>query len=232
MNVPVSTPGHGSAQPAGSARQPLVTISASYGAGGSVVAPEVARRLEVPFFDRAVPREVARRLAVPLEAALAHEDHAPGPLARLLASFAPIAALYGAAEVTPPPDVLDETTYRAEADRVIRGLAAHGGGVLLGRASAIVLSGHPYALHVRLDGPAPARIARAMARQGIDEQTAAQAQRETDAAREAYVRGIYRADPHDPTLYHLNLDSTAMSVPACVELIVTAARARMEPASG
>lgn len=230
--MPASTPDPGSADSAAPSHQPLVTVSASYGAGGSVVAPEVARRLEVPFFDRAVPREVARRLAVPLEAALAHEDHAPGPVARLLASFAPIAALYGAAEVTPPPDVLDETTYRAEADRVIRGLAAHGGGVLLGRAAAIVLSEHPYALHVRLDGPAAARIARAMARQGIDEETATQAQRETDAAREAYVRGIYRADPHDPALYHLNVDSTAMSVSACVELIVTAARARVQSAVG
>lgn len=229
MTASASTPDPGGSESVALPRQPLVTVSASYGAGGSLVGPEVARRLGVPFFDRAIPLEVSRRLAVPLEAALAHEEHAPGPLARLLASFAPIAALYGAAEVTPPPDVLDENTYRAEADRVIRGLAAHGGGVLLGRAAAIVLSGHPYALHVRLDGPAPARIARAMERQAIDEQSATQAQRETDAAREAYVRGIYRTDPHDAALYHLNIDSTAVSVSACVELIVNAAQARMQP---
>ena len=44
----------------------VVTISASYGAGGAYVGPKLAERLGVPFVDRAIPNEVAQRLAVPL----------------------------------------------------------------------------------------------------------------------------------------------------------------------
>ena len=37
----------------------LVTLSASYGAGGSRIGPELADKLGVPFVDRAIPVTVA-----------------------------------------------------------------------------------------------------------------------------------------------------------------------------
>ena len=43
----------------------LVTISAAYGAGGSLVGPRVAERLGVRFLDRASPVSVADHLEVP-----------------------------------------------------------------------------------------------------------------------------------------------------------------------
>ena len=66
----------------------LVTVSASYGAGGSVVAPALAQRLGVPFLQRATtssggtaeePEPCFERMA-PDEADLT-------PVHRLLASF-------------------------------------------------------------------------------------------------------------------------------------------------
>src|SRR5260370_35614003 len=44
----------------GSAR--VVTVSAAYGAGGSIIAPRLAERLGVPFADRLIP---ARDAPVP-----------------------------------------------------------------------------------------------------------------------------------------------------------------------
>ena len=41
---------------------PGVTISAGYGAGGSVVAPHVARLLGLPLLDRAISSRVAAQL--------------------------------------------------------------------------------------------------------------------------------------------------------------------------
>jgi cytidylate kinase len=62
--------------------------------------------------------------------------------------------------------------------------------------------------------------------EGVDRETAERHLVETDRAREAYVRHFYGADPEDPRLYHLVLDSTALALDACVELIALAARAR------
>jgi hypothetical protein len=60
----------------------------------------------------------------------------------------------------------------------------------------------------------------------IDEATARQQQRESDMARLAYVRHFYPGRRwEDPSNYHLVLDSTAIPVESCAELIVAAARA-------
>jgi hypothetical protein len=79
----------------------VVTLSASYGAGGSQVGPRLAERLGVAFLDRVIPTAVAERLAVPLDDALAHDDAVRSVLERLLLRFAPAAqAFSGAAAPT------------------------------------------------------------------------------------------------------------------------------------
>lgn len=42
-----------------------------------------------------------------------------------------------------------------------------------------------------------------------------------------YVRRAYGVDGDDPGMYHLMLDSTALDLDLCVELIVTASKARI-----
>jgi len=48
---------------------PGVTISASYGAGGSVIAPAVAEQLNLPLLDRAISSLVAAQLHVSVQEA-------------------------------------------------------------------------------------------------------------------------------------------------------------------
>jgi hypothetical protein len=203
-------------------RAPLVTLSASYGAGGSVVGPRVAELLGVRFLDRAIPTEVSNRLAVPLDEVLVHDDRAEHGLGALIASFGRIPLYVGGAA---PSTLVDERAFKEEAERFIRAQAPEGG-VILGRAAAIVLADHPGALHVRLDAAADRRVAQAMRLSGLDEREARREQRDADRARDAYVRHFYGADAADPHLYHLVLDSTAIGVETCAELVATAARAR------
>jgi hypothetical protein len=139
---------------------PVVTISASYGAGGSQVGPQLADRLGVAFLDRAIPTAVAERLTVPLSEAIAHDEAVRSVLERLLVRFAPAAQAFSGA--TPPPEILDERSYLKVTEDVIRERAASGdGAVILGRAAAVVLADVPGALHVRLDGPRERRIEQA-----------------------------------------------------------------------
>jgi cytidylate kinase len=100
--------------------------------------------------------------------------------------------------------------------------------VILGRAAAVVLADLRGALHVRLDGPAERRLAQAVELEGVERATAERHMRETDRAREAYVQQFYGADARDPALYHVVIDSTALPLDACVELIALAATARSD----
>jgi cytidylate kinase len=201
-----------------------VTIAATYGAGGSVVAPAVAERLGLPLVDRAIPVALAHQLDATLKGALAEDERRrPGLVGRALESVADMSGLYVGAPL--PQHRLGADARVAATEEALRQAAGRGGAVVLGRAGVFVLRGRPDTLHVRLDGPAGARRRQAMRHEHVDEATAALQQRETDRARATYVSHFYPGERwDDPANYHLVIDSTAISLDACVEVVVIAAR--------
>jgi cytidylate kinase len=204
----------------------VVTLSAPYGAGGSYVGPRVAERLRVPFIDRAIPGEVAQRLAVPLAEAVRHDESPGSVFDRFIRALAPAGLPFGARPML-EHEFIDENAYRTATEQVIRDEAGQRGGVVLGRAAAIVLSDHPDALHVRLHGPRERRLERAMAVEGIDHDEAERRMVDNDRAREAYVHHFYGVDASDANLYHLTIDSTVIDLDVCVDLIAAAAASRV-----
>lgn len=197
---------------------PGITISASYGAGGSVVAPQVATQLGWELVDRALSSTVAEQLAVPVD-----EAERGGRHASAWQSF-----LFSLASVTPQPLPADyfpaETAaveVRAASERLLRDAVGRGA-VVLGRAGACALAGVPDVLRVRLYGATDARVAQVARLEGIDLATAAQRQPTVDRAREEYVHRLYDRSADDASLYDLQLDSTVLPLQACAELIVQA----------
>jgi hypothetical protein len=185
----------------------------------------VAQRLRVPFLDRAIPTGVAEKLAMPLQEALERDEAIGASLARMTVWLGHVGQAFGAPAVL--PDEAEEGAYKRATEQVILDHAQSGpGAVILGRGGAAVLRGWAEALHVRLDGPVEARIRQGMEVEGVDRETAERHVTETDRARETYVQHFYRVDPRDAALYHLVIDSTAIPLDACVEMIVTAARSR------
>lgn len=202
----------------------VVTISAPYGTGGSVIGPRLAERLGLPFLDRAIPVAVSRRLDIPLDDALTLEELPRDTLSRWMASFAPALQLFGGAAVAHPVPQDDEA-FCAATEAVLRDRASEGA-VILGRAGAMVLRDVPGALHVRLDATRERRLEQAIRMGGLDREQAEHELHASDLAREAYVRTWYRTDPADPSHYHLVIDSTAIDFERCVELIAVAAAGR------
>jgi hypothetical protein len=201
-----------------------VTIAATYGAGGSIIGPAVAKRLNLPFVDRAIPAPVAAKLHEPLAAALADDTERGTAVGRLLRSAFNYSGLFAG---VPAPDAeLGVLPEIAMSETAIRRLADGGGAVILGRAGVFVLKDRPGVLHVRLDGSVEARRHAAMSHEGLDYKSAARKQNESDQARRAYVAHFYpRAGTwEDPRHYHLVLDSTVISTETCIELITRAAK--------
>jgi cytidylate kinase len=201
-----------------------VTIAATYGAGGSLVGPAVAKRLGLPFVDRAIPISVAEKIHEPLVAALADDSAGGSAVGRLLNSALSYSALF--AGVPRADSEIGIVRDVAETEMAIRRLADAGGVVILGRAGVFVLQDRADVLHVLLDGEVEARRRAAMAREGIDHKSATKKQQQTDHARRAYVSHFYpRAGAwEDPRHYHLVIDSTAISIETCVEVVTRAAR--------
>ena len=207
----------------------LVTVSASYGAGGSVVAPALAERFGLPFLQRVTTSEGHPAAPGPCDEQLTEEEMKATPMHRLLASFTQ------AMPVGPTQSPLSahhqDMHLRGHGEAGILRVVAGGGGVILGRAAAVVL-GKGRGFHVRLDGPRELRVAQGAVVEGISEERAAGRLRAADKARTAYVRRLYRTDPADPALYHLVIDSTAIPLEVVTELIVVAARAHAAAGQG
>jgi cytidylate kinase len=207
----------------------LVTVSAAYGAGGSVVAPALAGRLGLPFLQRVTTSEGHVAEPGPCDEQLTEEETKTTPVHRLLAHFTQ--AMPAGPTQSPPSTHHQDEHLRGHGEAAIHHLLADGGGgVILGRAAAVVL-GKDRGYHVRLDGPADRRVAQGAVVEGISEEQARDRLRAADKARTAYVRRLYRCDPAHPSLYHLVIDSTAIPLDTVVELIVTAARAHEAPVS-
>jgi cytidylate kinase len=198
-----------------------VTLSATYGAGGSVIGPLLAPRVGLPFADRLIPARDAP--AHPSGEGVDEEEREEEPRRSFFARLANLNVAFNFPAPRDPDDLRDHVRDRVEAS--IRELIASGGAVLLGRAGQIVLGRHPHAFHVRLDGPHDRRARRGALWEGIDLRTAHTRMAETDEARARYTRRLYQHDPADPTLYHLVIDATVLSAATCVDIIAAAADA-------
>jgi cytidylate kinase len=211
-----------SAAPPGPAVR-LITVSAAYGAGGSVVAPALAGRLGLPFLQRVTTSEGHLAEPGPCDEQLSAEEVKATPVHRLLAHFTQ--AMPAGPTQSPPSTHHQDEHLRGHGEAGIHDLLAVGGrGVILGRAAAVVL-GKDRGFHVRLDGPAERRIVQGAAIEGISEEQARERLGAADKARTAYVRRLYRCDPADASLYHMVIDSTAIPLDTVTELIIIAARA-------
>jgi hypothetical protein len=133
----------------------VVTVSASYGSSGSLIAPAVADRLGLPFYDRLIP---ARDAVAAGEGDAGERLTDEERLAARRTSFLDrLAHLTGGLGLPVPAgeDIGDHV--RETVERSIRDIAAGPGGVILGRGAMVVLADQPAAYHVRLDGPAERR---------------------------------------------------------------------------
>jgi cytidylate kinase len=201
----------------------VVTISASYGAGGTVVGPRVAERVGLPYLEHVVTPAVAR---APRDGrVLADDERSERLIRRMARSLSGLPLALGAGAPEPAETVATDEEVRAEIEASITSLAATTGGVVLGRGAMVVLRGQPGVFHARLRGPAGMRVRQAMVISGFDEVQATRRLKETDRARALYLRRFYNCDADDPALYHLVLDSTAVPLDAVTEMIVETASA-------
>ncbi|MFC7530029.1 AAA family ATPase [Actinoplanes sp. GCM10030250] len=211
-------------------RRPVVTLAALYGAGASIVGPRVAEELGVPFLDRAIPDAVARRTGLPPDAVADVDDQPRSAMARLVSSLGRGTTVSDGTAGSVEHLDLQERTVRAHIEEFLA-RSSVSGGVAVGRGGMVVLRSVPWALHVHLGGPREARLRQRMALEGIDRDTAARRQRAEDRTRRRYVGRAYGVDGDDPGLYHLMIDSTAIDLDTCVDLIVAASRARVAAAA-
>jgi cytidylate kinase len=202
-------------------QKPVVTISATYGAGGAIIGERVAQALGVRFLSHVFTSEQMEEDQRRWEAADAwgqfreQQTRGDNPIDDIM----PDRAL----------TELESHTRFEVSDEEVRELVGTGG-VVVGRAAPHILRDVPGVLHVLLNGPRQARIAQGAEYEKIDLPTATRRQQAHDASRMRVAVAHYGADPTNLRYYNVVLDTTALFFDDCVELILRALQARRKRA--
>lgn len=197
---------------------PAITLSRTYGSGGSQVGFLVARRLSWRFCDRRILRQAALDLNVPIERLRFQEDRPSGFLEQLMNLTA-----FASPEVpfTPPLElpIYGRELFEAERSVMLR-LLEHAPAVILGRGGFFGLKDRPNTFHVSIRADLAYRIHFLLEHKiAPNQELARKAIERSDRDRSAFIRDISGLEWRDPQNFDLVLDISCDGLESCVEQI-------------
>jgi cytidylate kinase len=201
----------------------IVTISRSYGSGGSEVATAVAEALGWPLLDNAVVDEVAARTGLSPDAVAAREERIPS-FAERVASAMTLSTqemLSPIARATFPPT---EERILEVTRRVIEEAVARGPIVIVGRGAQMMLGARGDTFGVFCDAPREALVRRVMHRDGLQHAAAEKRVDEVNRQRAQWTRTHWGRDWRSPDTYHLCVNTDLLGIDGAAEAVVGAAR--------
>jgi cytidylate kinase len=212
---------------------PIVTIARTFGAGGTPVGVELARRLGAEFLDRNIVASVAALAGLSEEEARGYDEQLPSVWRRVAAVLATSGTELGMPPVPSDrlmPGVAVQERLAGLTLAVIREAAERGNAVIVGRGGAFILRDHPGALHVQLHAPLAVRARNLLTKieeippdARPDEASLRELCKTIDARRADYVRRVYNADWLDPRHYHLYIDTSRFGFDGVADIIELAA---------
>jgi cytidylate kinase len=195
----------------------VVTISRQVGSGAHAIAEQLANRLSpetspqaAPWtvFDRNLIEKVLEDLRLPARLA----QHLPEDRASDLEDI--MDDLFG---MRPPSWAVVQQT----AETILR-LARLGKVILIGRGATLVTARLPNVVRIRLVAPLEQRIALVQKTRKLTAKAAAAVVQQEDRGRARYLKKYFKADINNPLLYHLVINTGAVSTDEAVDIIAEA----------
>ncbi len=182
----------------------IITVEREYGAGGSLVAAELARRKGWQLLDQQLTCEIAKMASVDESAVRLREEKCDPLMHRLAKVF-----WRGSYERSLP--ISEDKVFGADelvehAHHVIEKKAQEGNCVIVGRGAPYILRARPDAFHLFVYGSRDAKIRR-LVKLKMSEKEATEMVDTIDRERAAFVRKYFNAEWPCRRLYHLMLNS-------------------------
>jgi len=196
----------------------IITISRAFGSGGRTIGKEVAKRLNIPCYDKELVNKVAEESGF-------HADfiEEAGEYAPVTNSF-----LFNIA-VSPNPMAMMNTMSMADQlfvcqTNVIRKLADEGPCVIVGRCADYILRDREDVLHVFIHANMDFRADRIVKKYGHTKQSPQKRLTDKDNKRRVYYRHYTNRNWGESQNYHVSLNSGLIGLDKCVDFIVDLAK--------
>ncbi len=202
----------------------VICISRLAGANGEAVGRLVADQLRFRFVDEEIVERAAAKVGVDLD--LVADVEARRSLTRrvleeVLRDAAGASMLSG---VAPPHDETGRSDdYRALIEQVVRETAEEGQVVIVAHAASIPLAGTPGLLRVLVTAPADVRSGRLAQELELKESDAKKLVKQSDLARDDYLKRFYGVKQELPTLYDVVVNTDHVTPELAARLVLVAA---------
>lgn len=201
----------------------VITINRELGSGGRTIGEKLAKRLGVPFYDKALIQQLEKKYDLTSE----EIERLKGQKHNWWADFKrslKIMPSFAAPQIIPgntamPDFLVTNDIFKSETE-ILKGICADESCVIAGRSGFYVLRDHPNHLSILIQAKMEYRIKRLMDRRGISEEEAMKIIKEVDKARESYVKKYTGTSRYDTRNYDLVFSVENHTEDEIVDLIV------------
>ena len=195
----------------------VITVSRQFGAGGRTLGKNVAQRMNFLFEDDAVIQEIAKKAKVSKSSVVGHEKSAGSLISRILSTV--VDRGYMERLTGEKVGYLDEEVYVETLAYVITEFAKRDNVVLLGRASQYILQNTENVFHILMVAEESDRIDFIEKTYNLSHAKACQAVEQGDRRRRNLYSKFARTGYDNPTLYHMCLNMSRISMDRAVDLV-------------
>ena len=194
----------------------IITISREFGSGGHSIGKLVAEKLGYHFYGRELVEKVAALSGFSTDFIEESGEYASAK-SSLLFSLA-TAGQYESSGLS-----MHDRLYLIQT-KVIEDIAAEGNCVIVGRCADFILRDYKDCLHVFIYADMESRAKRIVERYGETDKSPKKRLEDKDQKRKVYYKNYTGRNWGEPHNYNLCLDSGALGLEACADLIVAACK--------
>ncbi len=194
----------------------IITIGRQYGSGGREIGEKLAKRLEIPFYDKELLERAANDSGICKEL---FENHDEKPTNSFLYSLVMDTYSFGYSSAAFTDMPINHKVFLAQFEAVKK-LAAEGPCVMVGRCADYALSELSNCFSVFIHSDMESRIRRIAQKYGMKDNKARDAIQKTDKSRSSYYNYYTNKRWGDASSYHLSIDSGKLGIDQTVECII------------
>jgi len=201
----------------------VITINRELGSGGRTIGEKLAKRLDVPFYDKALIQGLKDRYHLSTEEIERLKGQRHNWWADFKRSMMMVPNYMSPDYVpgkTPIPDFLiTDDIFQTETE-ILKGIAADGSCVIAGRSGFHIFRDHPNHLSILIQASMDYRVSRVMQKQNISAEEARSIIDKVDKGRENYVQKYTGTSRYDTRNYQLVINVDEHSEDEIVDMIL------------
>lgn len=201
----------------------VITINRELGSGGRTIGEKLAKRLEVPFYDKALIQGLKDRYHLSTEEIERLKGQRHNWWSDFKRSMMMVPNYMSPDYVpgkTPIPDFLiTDDIFQTETE-ILKGIAADGSCVIAGRSGFHIFRDHPNHLSILIQASMDYRVSRVMQKQNISAEEARSIIDKVDKGRENYVQKYTGTSRYDTRNYQLVINVDEHSEDEIVDMIL------------